>query len=409
MPKIAVVTSEFPIRDEPYRGSPVYQTVLALQRLAEVEIEVFCLVSTYPRWRLLHPRKFYFRRPDPGYSPPNVRVRYIEYPAFPLLSRPINGHTITHRLQRYLENIRPDLVLSYWIYPDGYGALLAAEKLGVPGIVGSRGFDLSRIPDPFTRHLVKKTLKKASFTLTVSEELRQRAILLGAPPERTRTIHNGCDPEVFHLSDRSSARSDLGVRADSHLVLYVGRVDRLKGVQELLDAVARLVPNDPHLEVAFIGEGPMVEILRKECSQQGFGDHVRFLGVRTPAETSRWIAASNLLCLPSYSEGCPNVIIEALSCGRAVVASDVGGIPELVNSSCGILVPPRDAAQLAEALQEALHKLWDESGIASRFSRTWDDVAAETYNICKSLIEKRTPAETHRSLESSSGTLVGRK
>jgi glycosyltransferase involved in cell wall biosynthesis len=94
------------------------------------------------------------------------------------------------------------------------------------------------------------------------------------------------------------------------------------------------------------------------------------------------MAAADVFCLPSYSEGCPNVVIEALACGRPVVATKVGGIPELVGSACGLLVPPRDSRSLSCALAEALARRWDAQSIAQRFSRPWERVAEETIQVC---------------------------
>jgi teichuronic acid biosynthesis glycosyltransferase TuaC len=113
---------------------------------------------------------------------------------------------------------------------------------------------------------------------------------------------------------------------------------------------------------------------------------VSFSESANPHEIARWLAASNVFCLPSHSEGCPNVVVEALSCGLPVVASNVGGIPELLNSRCGILVPPGDAQQLAQGLLRALDHPWNQEEIAKGSQRSWDEVACETYQVCRSLI-----------------------
>ncbi len=109
---------------------------------------------------------------------------------------------------------------------------------------------------------------------------------------------------------------------------------------------------------------------------------------------ARWVAASNLFCLPSHAEGLPNAVIEALASGRPVVASRVGGIPELVDSECGILVPPQNPSALADALSEALARPWDELAISSKFRRGWDQVAIETERILIEALEGDTRAQT---------------
>jgi glycosyltransferase involved in cell wall biosynthesis len=103
-------------------------------------------------------------------------------------------------------------------------------------------------------------------------------------------------------------------------------------------------------------------------------------------EVALWMAASNIVTLPSYMEGLPNVVLEALSCGRPVVATNVGGIPEILNDECGRLVPPRDARALAQALASVLDKGWNANAIAARGRRSWEDVAAELREVFDSLL-----------------------
>lgn len=386
MTRIAIVTPLFPTSSEPYRGRPVYQTVLELQRL--VDLDVFYPQVRYPRWRFLRPRNWLYQPGDPNYSPPGVKVRYIEYPALPVLTRPISNNICAHYLRPVLKKAAADLILAYWLYPEGYVALSIGEELGIPVVLGARGSDLLQISDRVILRKVKRALRRASFVLTVSDGMRRRALEFGVAPECVRTIHNGCDASLFKPADRAAARAERGVPPDAQLVLFVGRLIPLKGHQELFEALARLVPSHPRLELALIGEGLMEGALRARAARPDLAGHVRFLGVRPAAEVARWLAAANLFCLPSHSEGCPNVVLEALSCGRPIVASRVGGVPELVDPSCAILVPPRDSEQLAQALAQALRHPWDEAAIAARFSRGWKQVAQETYQVCLQVLEK---------------------
>ena len=101
------------------------------------------------------------------------------------------------------------------------------------------------------------------------------------------------------------------------------------------------------------------------------------------------MVASDLVTLPSYSEGHPNVLVEALASGRPVVATPVGGIPEVVDAASGLLVPPRDADALADALAKALAQDWDEAALARRFSRDWEQVARDTLRACEEALAER--------------------
>jgi glycosyltransferase involved in cell wall biosynthesis len=115
-----------------------------------------------------------------------------------------------------------------------------------------------------------------------------------------------------------------------------------------------------------------------------------------PAEVARWIGAADVLTLPSWSEGYPNVVVEALACGRPVVATDVGGTSEIVNVSNGLLIPPRDPAALAAALTRALDARWDHDAIAAATRRSWDDVASETLSVCEKIIDNNAAASDVR-------------
>ncbi|MGB8377476.1 MAG: glycosyltransferase, partial [Rhodanobacteraceae bacterium] len=108
-----------------------------------------------------------------------------------------------------------------------------------------------------------------------------------------------------------------------------------------------------------------------------------------PEQVAEWIAASDVLTLPSWSEGYPNVVVEAIACGRPVVATDVGGTREIVSAVNGILVPPRDADALEHALADALAGKWDDGAIAAGIKRDWDDVAKETLGVCEHIIATR--------------------
>ena len=121
-PRIAIVTPVYPNSAEPLRGIFTYRAALALQKWAEVE--VYCLLAAYPRTRLLRSRHRPYPRVDPAFRTPGVPVRYIQYPALPLLSRILNAHTASRRLRPPLERNPPDIIVAYWTHPEGTAALI---------------------------------------------------------------------------------------------------------------------------------------------------------------------------------------------------------------------------------------------------------------------------------------------
>lgn len=378
--RLLIVTSQFPIAGEPNRGRPIYQTVRELSRLAQVR--VISPVASYPRWA--QPRSYLYRASDEHHSVPGCDVEYVRYPALPAVSRPFNGRLCARAIAAPMRAFAPDLVLSYWLYPDAYGAMLAARRIGAPLVVGARGSDL-RVRDAVSRRLTRPVLRAARRLLVVSEDLGRVAERdYGADPDRIRAIPNGCDAAIFHPADRAEARQALDLPADAEVVTYVGRLVPEKGLRELLVAAGQLRASRPRLQLVLVGEGPMHAEL---AALAAAGDlPVRFAGTRPPAEVARWMCASDLVTLPSYSEGHPNVLVEALACGRPVVATPVGGIPEVVDAASGVLVPARDPAALAEGLDQALERDWDEAALARRFSRDWRQVAQDTLLACEEVL-----------------------
>ncbi|WP_181444091.1 glycosyltransferase [Pseudoxanthomonas sp. z9] len=378
--RLLIVTSQFPIAGEPHRGRPIYQTVRELSRLAQVR--VLSPVASYPRWA--QPRSYLYRASDEHHSVPGCDVEYVRYPALPAVSRPFNGRLCARAIAAPMRAFAPDLVLSYWLYPDAYGAMLAARQAEVPLVVGARGSDL-RVRDAISRRLTRPVLHAARRLLVVSEDLGRVAERdYGAHPDRIRAIPNGCDASIFHPADRAEARQALDLPAEAEVVTYVGRLVPEKGLRELLAAAGALRASRPRLQLVLVGEGPMHAELAALAAAGELP--VRFAGTRPPAEVARWMCASDLVTLPSYSEGHPNVLVEALACGRPVVATPVGGIPEVVDAASGVLVPARDPAALAEGLRGALERDWDEAALARRFSRDWRQVAQDTLLACEEVL-----------------------
>lgn len=378
--RIALVTPLFPIHGEPYRGIPIYNTALELRNLADVQ--VFCPFAVYPRWKVLQPSSYVYRPPDKDFQPPLIPVEYVRYFAVPGVSRPLNAWNCRSALLPALRRFAPDLVLAYWLYPEGRGALLAARNLGLPVVGGARGSDMKRPPDPLSRYLLQRTVRTFDGVLTVSEELRRSAISLGADPSRVRTVLNGCDTRIYHAANRDEARSRLGLPADAEIVLFVGHLVPWKGISELIEAFILLASDRPNLRLICVGEGVWNRAWDQRLRDQGLDRRVLLPGGCTPVQVAEWMAAADVFCLPSHSEGCPNVVIEALACGRPVVATTVGAIPDLVNSDCGFLVAPGRPVELAAALQRALEKTWNSSVLSSAFRRGWADAAGETLDFC---------------------------
>jgi glycosyltransferase involved in cell wall biosynthesis len=326
---------------------------------------------------------------DASFVPPSdVDVEYINYPAIPYLSRPFNGGMAARALLPYVRKFAPDLITSYCLYPDGYAALQIGEALRLPVIVKGVGSDVHGIPDRFAARHTRTVLRKADLVTMVSQDLRKRAIAMGSPPEKTLTISNGCDTEVFFPSDKLTARAALEIEPDAEVVVYVGRMDLKKGLRELVKAAAALHAQRPRLRVFMVGDGPDKPIIDEAIRAHEAGAYVRTAPPCAFDIVPLWNAAADVVTLPSYMEGYPNAVLEAIASGRPVVATDVGGIPEIMGSECGCLVPPRDSVALARALESVLNRSWDAHAIAGTQGRSWNRVAEEMMEINDRIISE---------------------
>jgi glycosyltransferase involved in cell wall biosynthesis len=381
MLKIAVVTAHYPSSAEPTRGRPAYQTLRVLSR--QCEVEVFYPHAAYPP--LLKPGSRTYDSLDHNYTLPGVTAHYYDYPVLPLISRPFNGWVAGRALLPHVKRFNPDLVFSYCLYPDGYAGLTVAKALSVPFAAMGVGSDVHSIHDRFSLKHTKTLLHEADLLLAISSDLRDRMISMGAPPAKTRTVISGSDPEVFHVRNREAARMQLGIDPTAEAVVFIGRMDLKKGLRELVEAAASLQPKRPNLYVYLVGDGPDAPLVSNAIAASHAGGFIHTLPGCSFDQVAVWMAAANLVTLPSYMEGCPNVVLEALACGRPVVATNVGGIPELMSNECGRLMPLRDSAALSQALDSVLDTTWDAASIAAHFSRSWTVVADELLDALQTI------------------------
>jgi glycosyltransferase involved in cell wall biosynthesis len=289
----------------------------------------------------------------------------------------------------HVRRFAPDLIFSYFLYPDGYAALRIGRAGAVPVVAMSIGSDINRIGDPISYLHTRAVLREVDYLITVSGDLRNKAVAMGAHPDKTQAILNGCDLSVFHVRDRFEARRKLGIDPASQVVLYIGRMDVKKGLRELVDAVVSLRKERANLHVYLIGGGPDKPHIENAIRANKATDYIHALPGCTFDDVAVWMSAADLVTLPSYMEGCPNVVLEALASGRPVVATNVGGIPEILSDECGRLVPPRDAGVLAQALASVLEKSWDAKAISAHGSRSWETVADELLKVFETLVSAR--------------------
>jgi len=289
---------------------------------------------------------------------------------------PLYAASIAPAVRRYRGKV--DVVLGSWAYPDGFAAVIAARLLGVPCVVKLHGSDINviaRLPGP--RRLTAWALPQAARVVAVSRGLADEVVALGVPRDRVAIVMNGVDAALFHPRDRAAARAELGL-PPGPLALYVGNLKEDKGVLDLAEAWVQVARTLPDARLAIVGGGPA-----RQALEAALPPRASLLGPRPHDEISSWIAACDILVLPSHAEGTPNVVLEALASGRRVVATAVGGVPDLLTSPLlGMQVPAHEPRRLALALAEALRTPYDPAAVAELGARGgWAASAAALHAV----------------------------
>jgi glycosyltransferase involved in cell wall biosynthesis len=190
--------------------------------------------------------------------------------------------------------------------------------------------------------------------IAISEGIRQVLLQAGVPPGQVLCIPSAVDTRRFRpLCSRESLNAQLNLKSDSILLGMIAQLIPRKGHDVLFDALPAILTEHPNVQVLIFGKGPLDEELRRRANERGLKWNIHFLGFRNDLESV--IPCLDLLAHPAYMEGLGVSLLEAAACGVPIVASHVGGIPEIVvNAVTGYLVQPGDSAGLARAVNELL-------------------------------------------------------
>jgi glycosyltransferase involved in cell wall biosynthesis len=255
------------------------------------------------------------------------------------------------------------LIDAHYLYPDGVAAVQLGRRLGVPVVLTARGSDvnvLARVAAP--RRMIVGAIRGAARVVAVSEALRIELVHLGAEESRISVLRNGVDLDVFR-----PAASATPARARKRLLL-VGHLKEGKGHRLAIDAMAELAD----AELVIVGDGPLRDDLERYARERGVQERVRFAGRVAHAELPRFYNDADVLVLASEREGMPNVVLEALACGTPVVATAVGGIPEvLTDPVAGVLMTSRSPRALVTAVEQ-LFAVYPVRAAVRRFAERFD-------------------------------------
>ncbi|MDR3445568.1 MULTISPECIES: glycosyltransferase family 4 protein [unclassified Dyella] len=382
--KVLVLTNLFPSPWDPLRSPFNRQQFERLGR--EHEVDVLTAVDFRER----------FGRKPTAFRANNVNTDHFVFFYPPVIGRSMHAafwliSLLSQKLRR-LRRAQYDCMLLSWAYPDAAAASWVARHLGIPYVVKVHGTDLNvKATQPLLRPQIRHALRGAQGVVAVSQALADKVVELGVDPSRVHVIYNGVEPNLFHPGSLSEARAKLSLPQDERIILYVGNLKDTKGCLDLLEAFPRVLLTHPDANLLFIGAGPSREALLQRAAALGCQNRVRLVGAIEHFALGDWFRAADLLCLPSHNEGVPNVVLEAMACGTPVVATRVGGIPEVLPEHAGVLVDAHDRIGLEGALVDALGRSWDGGQIAAHAGRfRWDENIQRLSGILEAAAMSRT-------------------
>ena len=372
----------------------------------------------------------------------NIRTIYLPVFYIPIVGRSLNWRIYLQALRKLkIQVLKCDVVFSTWLYPDGVAATMVADSCGRRSWMMVQGSDSFHLEHASRRKVILNACNKAEGVVCVCKSLADRLIAAGIDAAKVHVVPNGVNGELFRYRTREEAAKQLSVNgswllsnkeritnSQYRIVLFVGNLVPVKGPDILLeawnilqkskkkeskpqidadeyklfpfesgfgaqDSITPLFQCSSNLVLLFIGDGPMRKDLERQVHSLGMDDSIFFLGSRPHEEVALWMNLADCLCLPSRNEGLPNVVIEALASGLPIMATDVGGVGELLeNEITSRIVPVLESSaemlvsQLAALISNVLCGTVDRKAMAERNKGrfSWSKQAETILNLVTS-------------------------
>lgn len=284
-----------------------------------------------------------------------IEIGHPRYLVVPKVGMTLQPYSYAFAVRREILRLQAmgfsfDVIDSHYVYPDGVAAARLGVAFGTPVVVSARGSDLNLIATlPGPKAQIEAAIPHIDRLITVSAALGERAKALNFPAEHVTVLRNGVDPDVFYPVDGSEWRARTGNAGP--VLVSVGNLVPLKGHDIAIRALRTI--EDAHLLIA--GRGPEHGALEALAAKLGLSDRVHLVGAMPQEALKTLYSAADVLILASEREGWPNVLLEAMACGTPVVATNVGGIPEIVTEPvAGRIAATRTPEAIADAVNELL-------------------------------------------------------
>lgn len=289
---------------------------------------------------------------------------------------PLYYRGIRKFVRRLYEEEPFDLIHGQWLVPDGYAAGRIGRELGAASVSTEQGY-VSRYPDRGPRAAaMRRAIRGVDQIVTVSQALADRVNQFAAPRRPVRVVYPGVDIDRFQHANADAARRGLGLPAGKYMVCCA-RLEAIKQPKLVFDVFQRVHAQAPDTHLVWVGDGSQRSLVQQQAHEAGLAQQVHLPGAVPHDEVPKWLAAANVVVLMSRHEGLSLALAEASATSRPVVATQVGGIPEvIVSGQTGLLRPHDDAQGLAGAVLQLLN----DEALAEQMGRAGRQHACERFS-----------------------------
>jgi len=300
-------------------------------------------------------------------------VRYCPYFYLPKIGRrfvPFFQYLSLLFFIPWIKRQSPSTLLAAWVFPDAVAVSMLNQHLKLPLLVKAHGTDINENAQFSARvELMRRWLSRSKMIFCASKDLMNKLIKMGISKAQVQVNYNGVNTEIFYPENKKIV--NIGQNADAEksstkskmTLIFVGSIIKTKGIVELVEALPLVKEKYEAIELIVLGEGNLTTSLKEKALQLGISENLCFKGSLPLNEVASYMRQADLLVLPSYREGVPNVLLESFACGTPVVATRVGGIPEIVTDDVGILVEEKQSKALSDAILKALSTPWSQEKI----------------------------------------------
>lgn len=281
---------------------------------------------------------------------------------------------------------------------------------GLPGISWFAGDKLiDRIGYFYTKLIGLPIIRSADgVRLLNGQMIKDCKYFVNNNKNHVQTIHRGVDSREFYpCLNRDKIRKDMQIAENMAIILFIGRLIEMKGIQYLINAFVEILPDYPNLKLLLVGDGDHKKILENYSTKMT--SNIIFAGFQE--NVFKYMCIADFFILPSLCEGCPNVVLEAMSCGKPVIATQVGAVPEIIeNNISGLIVKPQDVKELKTAIIKLLSDpefanfLGTNGRMRITNSFTWDQICKKielfyeevikSVRVHEEYIDKKTASES---------------